>query len=119
MKMLDEEGIRRAMSGLGREGRKRAHFPRPQHPNNTRMRYPTPDLPPKIPQKHIRHRQLSPKLALRTLMEVSLKEVVRAGLVSKKWYIACHHPALWRWHCPRLTVDDAVRVRAPAKPEGW
>ncbi|KAG2033224.1 WD40-repeat-containing domain protein [Suillus americanus] len=39
--------------------------------------------------------------------------------VSKKWYTATRHPALWRWHCLRLTVSDPVRVRAPAKPEGW
>lgn len=39
--------------------------------------------------------------------------------VSKKWYTATRHPALWKWHCLRLTANDPVRVRAPAQREGW
>ncbi|KAJ8585962.1 hypothetical protein M405DRAFT_796182 [Rhizopogon salebrosus TDB-379] len=50
---------------------------------------------------------------------MGVKGVVRAGLVSKKWYAASRHPASWRWHCLRLAVNGLVRVRAPARPEGW
>ncbi|KAH7890529.1 WD40-repeat-containing domain protein [Phlebopus sp. FC_14] len=62
---------------------------------------------------------LAPDLALRVLRELSVKEVVKAGLVSKKWFAATRHPALWRWHCLRLTANDPVPVRAPDTPEGW
>ncbi|KAG1800180.1 uncharacterized protein BJ212DRAFT_1400603 [Suillus subaureus] len=62
---------------------------------------------------------LAPGIALQILSKLSVKEVVKAGLVSKKWYTATRHPTLWRWHCLRLTANDPVRVRAPAKPEGW
>jgi hypothetical protein len=79
----------------------------PTHSNTTHSRhsrrYPTPDLPPKIPQKLIRHRRLSPKLALRILREVSLKEVVRAGLVS--FFFATPSP---------FTVTVAESSRTPA-----
>ncbi|KAF8552802.1 hypothetical protein OG21DRAFT_1415436 [Imleria badia] len=62
---------------------------------------------------------LAPELALRILRELSIKEVVKVGLVSKKWFAATRHPALWRWHCLRLTAKDPVRIRAPDTPEGW
>ncbi|KAF8838190.1 hypothetical protein BDN67DRAFT_907821 [Paxillus ammoniavirescens] len=62
---------------------------------------------------------LAPDLALRILRELSVKEVMKAGLVSKKWFSATRHPALWRWHCLRLTAKDPVPVRAPNTPEGW
>ncbi|KAH0828736.1 hypothetical protein J3R83DRAFT_3157 [Lanmaoa asiatica] len=62
---------------------------------------------------------LAPELALRILRELSVKEVVKAGLVSKKWFAATRHPALWRWHCLRLTANDPVPIRAPDTPEGW
>ncbi|KAJ8584685.1 hypothetical protein M405DRAFT_884194 [Rhizopogon salebrosus TDB-379] len=83
-----------------------------------------PALPADVPlQKYLESSfdiicSLSPQLALRILRGMSVKEVVRAGLVSKKWYAASRHLASWRWHCLRLTVNDLVRVRAPARPEG-
>ncbi|OAX42753.1 hypothetical protein K503DRAFT_682620 [Rhizopogon vinicolor AM-OR11-026] len=119
MKRLDERGIRRAMRGLGREGRARVI--------QIILESTLPgDIPLQILllQKYLKSSfdiigSLSPKLALRILREVSVKEVVIAGLVSKKWYAATRHPALWRWHCLRLTASDPVPVRAPAKPDGW
>ncbi|KAG6331826.1 hypothetical protein ID866_7263 [Astraeus odoratus] len=62
---------------------------------------------------------LSPELALRIFRQLSIKEVVKAGLVSKKWLALSRHPALWRWHCLRLTASDPIPVRAPETPEGW
>ncbi|OJA10850.1 hypothetical protein AZE42_06129 [Rhizopogon vesiculosus] len=119
MKRLDERGIRRAMRGLGREGRARVI--------QIILESALPgDIPLQILilQKYLKSSfdiigSLSPELALRILREVSVKEVVIAGLVSKKWYAATRHPALWRWHCLRLTASDPVPVRAPAKPDGW
>lgn len=62
---------------------------------------------------------LAPNLALRIFRHLSVKEVVKAGLVSKKWFALSRHPALWRWHCLRLTANDPIPVKAPATPEGW
>lgn len=30
-----------------------------------------------------------------------------------------HLPALWKYHCLRITATDPIPVRSPAKPEGW
>ncbi|KAG1855198.1 hypothetical protein DFJ58DRAFT_906114 [Suillus subalutaceus] len=119
MKKLDERGVRRAMRGLGREGRGRII--------QIILESTLPgDIPLQILllQKYLKSSFdiigfLAPEIALQILSKLSVKEVVRAGLVSKKWYTATRHPALWRWHCLRLTISDPVRVRAPAKPEGW
>ncbi|KAH7922531.1 hypothetical protein BV22DRAFT_1037365 [Leucogyrophana mollusca] len=62
---------------------------------------------------------LAPDLSFRVLRELSVKEVLGVGLVSKKWFDAVHHPALWRYHCLRLTASDPIPVKAPAQPEGW
>lgn len=62
---------------------------------------------------------LAPDLALRIFRELNIKEVVKAGLVSKKWFGLSRHPALWRWHCLQLTANDPIPVKAPETPEGW
>lgn len=62
---------------------------------------------------------LAPDLALRIFRHLSVKEVVKVGLVSKKWFTLSRHPALWRWHCLRLTASDPIPVKTPEKPEGW
>ncbi|KZP08583.1 WD40 repeat-like protein [Athelia psychrophila] len=62
---------------------------------------------------------LAPVLAVRVLGWLSVREVVGLALVSKKWQEAVRHPALWRFHCLRVTAADPVPLRAPAKPEGW
>ncbi|KAG2346477.1 hypothetical protein BDR05DRAFT_878067 [Suillus weaverae] len=119
MKTLDERGVRRAMRGLGREGRGRVI--------QIILESTLPgDIPLQILllQKYLKSSFdivsfLAPEIALQILRKLSVKEVVRAGLVSKKWYTATRDPALWRWHCLRLTANDPVRVRTPAKLEGW
>ncbi|KAG2360790.1 hypothetical protein BDR07DRAFT_1288705 [Suillus spraguei] len=119
MKKLDERAVRRAMRGLGKEGRGRVI--------QIILESTLPgDIPLQILllQKYLKSSFdiigfLAPEIAIQILSKLSVKEVVRAGLVSKKWHTATRHPALWRWHCLRLTANDPVRVRAPAKPEGW
>ncbi|KAG2136979.1 WD40-repeat-containing domain protein [Suillus bovinus] len=119
MKQLNEKGIRRAVRGLGREGRGRLI--------QIILESTLPgDIPLQILllQKYLKSSFdiigfLAPNIALQILSKLSVKEVIRAGLVSKKWYTATRHPALWRWHCLRLTANDPVRVRPPAQPEGW
>ncbi|KIJ62311.1 hypothetical protein HYDPIDRAFT_94912 [Hydnomerulius pinastri MD-312] len=116
---FDEKEVKRAVRGLKREARMRliglvldSLLPG--------------DIPLQILllQKYLKSSfdiigTLAPDLALRILRELSVKEVVKAGLVSKKWFAATRHPALWRWHCLRLTANDPVPVRAPDTPEGW
>ncbi|KAF9233768.1 hypothetical protein BU15DRAFT_90225 [Melanogaster broomeanus] len=110
---FDENEVKRAVRGLKREARMRLSL-----------------LPGDIPlqilllQKYLKSTfdivgTLAPELALRILRQLSVKEVMKAGLVSKKWFAATRHPALWRWHCLRLTANDPVPVRAPGTPEGW
>ena len=30
-----------------------------------------------------------------------------------------HLPALWKFHCLRITANDPIPVRRPRNPEGW
>ncbi|KIK26303.1 hypothetical protein PISMIDRAFT_95127 [Pisolithus microcarpus 441] len=62
---------------------------------------------------------LAPDIALRIFRHLSVKQVVEVGLVSKKWFTLSRHPALWRWHCLRLTASDPIPVKTPETPEGW
>jgi pyrimidine and pyridine-specific 5'-nucleotidase len=39
--------------------------------------------------------------------------------VSKKWLELVRMPALWRFHCMRITEADPSPLRAPASPDGW
>ncbi|EGN94599.1 hypothetical protein SERLA73DRAFT_163115 [Serpula lacrymans var. lacrymans S7.3] len=45
--------------------------------------------------------------------------ILRELEVSKKWSELTHHPALWRYHCLRITKDDPVGLKKPERPEGW
>ncbi|KAG8221468.1 hypothetical protein J3R82DRAFT_1675 [Butyriboletus roseoflavus] len=132
---FDEKEVKRAVRGLKREARTEAV--------STTFRsalayiyaslgygYGPTLLPGDIPlqilllQKYLRSTfdivgTLAPELALRILKELSVQEVVKAGLVSKKWFATTRHPALWRWHCLRLTANDPVPIRAPDTLEGW
>ncbi|KAF9223100.1 hypothetical protein BS17DRAFT_782382 [Gyrodon lividus] len=116
---FDEKEVKRAVRGLKREARMRliALILDSLLPG---------DIPLQILllQKYLKSTfdivgKLAPDLALRILRELSVKEVVKVGLVSKKWFAATRHPALWRWHCLRLTANDPVPVRVPDTPEGW
>ncbi|KAF8192949.1 hypothetical protein BJ912DRAFT_961474 [Pholiota molesta] len=37
--------------------------------------------------------------------------------VSRKWQQIVHHPALWQYHCLRITANDPSPVIPPAKPK--
>jgi len=83
--------------------------------------------------------RLVPDLAFRVLKELTVKELVgvrgvRAGSflllsrpafsfcvlqVSQHWRTMVAHPALWRYHCLRITVNDPAPVKPPLTPEGW
>lgn len=39
--------------------------------------------------------------------------------VSKKWQESVHLPALWRYHCLKITATDPIPLRSPSTPEGW
>ncbi|KAH9476093.1 F-box/WD repeat-containing protein 7 [Psilocybe cubensis] len=62
---------------------------------------------------------LSPDLAFKVLKNLSVKQLLAIEPVSKKWQEAVHHPALWKYHCLRITEHDPSPVVPPAKPEGW
>ncbi|KAF7971145.1 hypothetical protein HWV62_21952 [Athelia sp. TMB] len=101
----DEGEVRRAVRGLKREERMRL-------------------LQILLLEKYLRSTfdivgHLAPALAVRVLGCLSVREVMGVGVVSQKWLEAVRHPALWRFHCLRVTAADPVPLRAPAKPEGW
>ena len=39
--------------------------------------------------------------------------------VSKKWQELVHLPALWKYHCIRLTATDPIPLKAPPSPAEW
>ncbi|KAH7909473.1 hypothetical protein BJ138DRAFT_1010752 [Hygrophoropsis aurantiaca] len=116
---FDEKAVRRAVRGLEKEARMRligiildSLLPG--------------DIPLQLLllQKHAKSATdivglLAPPLALRVLKELGIREVLRVGRVSKRWYEAVHHPALWRYHCLRLTAHDPVTLTPPEDEEGW
>ncbi|KAG6883361.1 hypothetical protein C0993_006584 [Termitomyces sp. T159_Od127] len=63
--------------------------------------------------------KLAPDLAFRVLKHLSIKEVVGVRAVSQQWRTMVAHPALWRYHCLRITATDPSPIRPPATPEGW
>ncbi|KAF8638454.1 hypothetical protein AX17_002188 [Amanita inopinata Kibby_2008] len=62
---------------------------------------------------------LAPDLVCRIFKYLSVKELLTVEPVSKKWQKIVHHPALWRYHCLRITERDPSPVKAPPTPEGW
>ncbi|KDR79285.1 hypothetical protein GALMADRAFT_223515 [Galerina marginata CBS 339.88] len=62
---------------------------------------------------------LAPDLAFRVLKQLSVKELLAIEPVSRKWQQMVHHPALWQYHCLKITEHDPSPVIPPAKPEGW
>ncbi|KAF8629484.1 hypothetical protein AX15_003417 [Amanita polypyramis BW_CC] len=62
---------------------------------------------------------LAPNLTFKILKYLSMKELLGIETVSKKWQKMVHHPALWMYHCLRITARDPSPARPPATPEGW
>ncbi|CAL1710972.1 unnamed protein product [Somion occarium] len=62
---------------------------------------------------------LAPDLAFRIFKLLSVKELLAVEPVSKKWQEIVHLPALWRYHCLRITATDPMPAKPPAQPEGW
>lgn len=62
---------------------------------------------------------LSPDLAFKILKHLSIPEVVSVESVSKKWQELVHLPALWKYHCIKLTATDPIPLKAPSSPAGW
>lgn len=62
---------------------------------------------------------LAPNLAFQILKYLTVPELLAVEPVSRKWQDMVHHPALWRYHCLRITANDPTPVKPPAKPEGW
>ncbi|EAU86743.2 hypothetical protein CC1G_06504 [Coprinopsis cinerea okayama7 len=62
---------------------------------------------------------LAPNVAFQILKYLTVPELLAIEPVSKKWQEMVHHPAIWRYHCLRITAHDPVPLKPPAKPEGW
>ncbi|KDQ53967.1 hypothetical protein JAAARDRAFT_136370 [Jaapia argillacea MUCL 33604] len=62
---------------------------------------------------------LAPELAFKILRLLSVRELVAVEPVSKKWQEMVHLPALWKYHCLRITATDPMPVRPPPNPQGW
>jgi hypothetical protein len=62
---------------------------------------------------------LSNDLACKVLKWLSVRELLHAEPVNKKWQELVHHPALWRYHCLKITATDPMPVKPPAKSDGW
>ncbi|KAI0273050.1 hypothetical protein BGY98DRAFT_999687 [Russula aff. rugulosa BPL654] len=62
---------------------------------------------------------LSPDLSFKILKHLSIPELVGVESVSKKWQELVHLPALWKYHCIRLTATDPIPLKAPSSPAEW
>ncbi|KAF8801505.1 hypothetical protein BYT27DRAFT_7198297 [Phlegmacium glaucopus] len=62
---------------------------------------------------------LAPHLALRVLKLLGVGELLGVESVSKKWQDVVRHPALWKFHCGRITANDPEPLVPPLTPEGW
>ena len=62
---------------------------------------------------------LSHDLAFKILKCLSVRELLNAETVSKKWQETVHHPSLWKYHCLRITATDPTRLKPPQTPDGW
>ncbi|GLB40918.1 putative A Receptor for Ubiquitination Targets [Lyophyllum shimeji] len=116
---FSERDVRKALRGLSREGRMRliAIILGSCLPG---------DIPLQILllEKYARSTfdivgRLAPDLAFRVLKELSVKELVGVRAVSQAWRAMAAHPALWRYHCLRITATDPMPVKPPPTPEGW
>ncbi|THH29893.1 hypothetical protein EUX98_g4290 [Antrodiella citrinella] len=62
---------------------------------------------------------LAPDLVFKIFSYLAVPELLEVESVSKKWQEMVHLPALWKFHCLRITSDDPMPLRRPKNPEGW
>ncbi|KAI0067041.1 hypothetical protein BV25DRAFT_1820204 [Artomyces pyxidatus] len=62
---------------------------------------------------------LAPDLTFKILKHLRVSELVAIEPVSKKWQEMVHMPALWKYHCLKLTATDPIPLKAPSSPAGW
>ncbi|KAI0079794.1 hypothetical protein K474DRAFT_1591313 [Panus rudis PR-1116 ss-1] len=62
---------------------------------------------------------LAPDLVFRIFKLLSVQELLGVETVSKKWQQLVHSPAIWRYHCLRITATDPMPLKPPPTPEGW
>ncbi|KAG5645388.1 hypothetical protein DXG03_006341 [Asterophora parasitica] len=116
---FSERDVRKALRGLGREGRMRliAIILDSCLPGDIRLQI-------LLLEKYARSTfdivgRLAPDIAFRVLKELSVNELVGVRGVSQHWRMMVQHPALWRYHCLRITATDPMPVKPPPNPEGW
>ncbi|EDR09874.1 uncharacterized protein LACBIDRAFT_318148 [Laccaria bicolor S238N-H82] len=116
---FNETEVRKALRGLGREGRMRliAIILDSCLPGDIALQI-------LLLEKYAKSTfdvlgSFAPDLAFRVLKYLTVKELIALEPVSKKWQTMVHHPALWRYHCLRITATDPTPVTPPATPEGW
>ncbi|PPQ95787.1 hypothetical protein CVT26_015887 [Gymnopilus dilepis] len=116
---FSELEVRKALRGLGREERMRliAIILDSCLPGDIRLQI-------LLLEKYMKSTfdvlgSLAPDLAFRVLKHLSVKELLAVEPVSKKWQQMVHHPALWQYHCLRITANDPAPVQPPATPDGW
>ncbi|KAF5370917.1 hypothetical protein D9615_009798 [Tricholomella constricta] len=116
---FSERDVRKALRGLNREGRMRliAIILDSCLPGDIHLQI-------LLLEKYARSTfdivgRLAPDLAFRVLKMLTVKELVGIRGVSQQWRTMVQHPALWRYHCLRITATDPVPVKPPPTPEGW
>ncbi|XP_006456105.1 hypothetical protein AGABI2DRAFT_188160 [Agaricus bisporus var. bisporus H97] len=116
---FDEKNIRKALRNLDQQDRMRliALILESCLPGDIRLQILLLDKYLKSTFDVLGH--LAPNIAFRILSKLSVKELLRLEPVSKKWQIMVHHPAIWRYHCLRITATDPHPLKPPATPEGW
>ncbi|KAF8885378.1 hypothetical protein CPB84DRAFT_1816828 [Gymnopilus junonius] len=116
---FNELEVRKALRGLGREERMRliAIILDSCLPGDIRLQI-------LLLEKYMKSTfdvlgTLAPDLAFRVLKHLSVKDLLAIEPVSRKWQDMVHHPALWQYHCLKITANDPSPVQPPATPEGW
>ncbi|KAF9531327.1 hypothetical protein CPB83DRAFT_761404 [Crepidotus variabilis] len=116
---FNERAVRKALRGLAREERMRliSIILDSCLPGDIRLQILLLEKYQKSTFDIIGH--LVPDLAVRILKELSIREVLAVEPVAKKWQQMVRHPALWQYHCLKITEHDPMPLHPPKKPEGW
>ncbi|KAF9044249.1 WD40-repeat-containing domain protein [Panaeolus papilionaceus] len=116
---FNEIEVRKALRGLGREQRMRliAIILDSCLPGDIRLQI-------LLLEKYMKSTfdvlgSLAPDLSFRILKWLSVQELLAIEPVSKKWQAMVHHPALWQYHCLKITQHDPSPIQPPTTPEGW